>query len=131
MVGVVSTYKPEYCKVALEVLGGGESLAAVCAEIGISRPTLYTWKDTYPEFAAALNLGLQRAQRDWERLGRSGIQGDIKNFGGSPWIFTMKNRFRDDYADQDALMLAGQNERMREELKAVREELDAKNKKEY
>ncbi len=99
MVGVVSTYKPEYCKVALEVLAGGESLAAVCAEIGISRPTLYTWKDTYPEFADALNVGLQKAQRDWEALGRSGIEGEIKNFAGSPWIFTMKNRFREDYAE--------------------------------
>lgn len=100
MVGVASTYKPEYCKVALDVLAGGESLAAVCAEIGISRPTLYTWRDTFPEFAESLSVGLQRAQRDWEALGRQGISGEIEKFSATPWIFTMKNRFREDYAER-------------------------------
>jgi hypothetical protein len=94
-----SEYKPEYCATAVKVLSGGESLAAVCAEIGISRKTLYNWRDAHEEFAEALQYGLQVAQRDWESLGRSGIQGDIKNFSASPWIFTMKNRFRDDYKD--------------------------------
>lgn len=92
-------YKPEYCEVASKVLAGGESLAAVCAELDICRATLYNWRDSYPEFASALNRGLQKAQRDWENLGRQGIQGDLEKFSASPWIFTMKNRFRDDYQD--------------------------------
>jgi hypothetical protein len=94
-----SEYKIEHCKTALDVLAGGESLAAVCAEIGICRKTLYNWRDAHPDFANALNIGLQKAQRDWERLGKSGISGEIDKFSPSPWIFTMKNRFRDDYAD--------------------------------
>lgn len=93
-------YRPEYCEIASKVLADGESLAAVCAEIKCSRPTLYAWRSTYPEFGEALSVGLQIAQRNWERLGRTGIEGDIKNFGASPWIFTMKNRFRDDYAEE-------------------------------
>lgn len=94
-----STYNPEYCQIAHDVLAGGESMAAVCAEIGIARSTLYLWRDTHPEFALALNSGLQKAQRDWERIGRDGVIGEIDKFGGTAWIFTMKNRFREDYAE--------------------------------
>lgn len=36
-----SKYKPEYCEVAAKVLAGGESYAAVCAELDICRSTLY------------------------------------------------------------------------------------------
>lgn len=95
-----SEYRPEYCDIAAKVLAGGESLAAVCAELDICRKTLYNWRDAHPEFASALDKGLQKAQRDWETLGRSGIVGELEKFSASPWIFTMKNRFRDDYADE-------------------------------
>jgi hypothetical protein len=92
-------YKSEHCETAINVLTGGESVAAVCAEIGIARSTFYEWRDKYPEFAKAIQIGLQKAQRDWEILGRQGISGQIDKFSPSPWIFTMKNRFRDDYKD--------------------------------
>lgn len=99
MAGSISTYKPEYCEIAIRVLSDGESLAAVCCELDISRPTLYTWRETFPEFDEAIAKGLQKSQRDWERLGKQGIEGEIKNFQGSSWMFTMKNRFRADYAE--------------------------------
>ena len=95
-----SLYKPEYCKTAVEVLSKGKSLAAVCVACGVCRKTLYNWRDTHPEFAEALNLGVQHAQTVWEDLGEEGIRGDLKGFGGAPWIFTMKNRFREDYAEE-------------------------------
>jgi hypothetical protein len=94
-----SAYKPEYCKIAAKVLADGESLAAVCAELDICRKTLYNWRDAHPEFESALNKGLQKAQREWEALGRDGISGNLDKFSPSPWIFTMKNRFRDDYKE--------------------------------
>lgn len=92
-------YRSEFCAKAEEVLAGGESLAAVCAELGICRTTLYEWRDSHPEFASALSSGLQKAQRVWEQIGRDGIVGNYEKFNGAPWIFTMKNRFRDDYAE--------------------------------
>ncbi len=94
-----SEYKPEYCQLAINILANGESYAAVCAEIGVCRTTLYNWRDTHPDFAKALNIGIQKSQRDWERLGRRGIEGDIDKFSATPWVFTMKNRFREDYAE--------------------------------
>jgi hypothetical protein len=94
-----STYKPEYCDTAAKVLAGGESLAAVCAELDITRTTLYEWREIYPDFDEACKRGLMKAQRDWEQLGRDGIMGNLEKFSASPWIFTMKNRFRDDYQE--------------------------------
>ncbi len=92
-------YQPQFCEIAAKVLADGESLAAVCAELEICRKTLYNWRDEHEEFAEALNIGLQKAQRDWEKIGREGITGQTEKFAGSPWIFTMKNRFRDDYKE--------------------------------
>lgn len=93
-------YKDSFCKTAEQVLANGESLAAICAEIGITRSTLYLWRDTYPEFKESIEIGLQRAQRAWERIGKDGIEGNYEKFNGAPWIFTMKNRFRDDYSEE-------------------------------
>jgi len=94
-----SEYKPEYCEIAAKVLAGGESLAAVCAELDICRATLYNWRDAHIEFANALNRGLQKAQRSWEALGRDAIEGNVDRFSAPSWIFTMKNRFREDYKE--------------------------------
>jgi len=92
-------YKTEYCKIAQDILANGESLAGICGELDISRTTLYNWRDQYPDFKDAIDRGLQKAQREWERVGMDGIKGNYDKFSSSPWIFTMKNRFRDDYKD--------------------------------
>ena len=93
-------YKPEHCETAVKVLGNGESLVAVAAELNVTRETIYEWRDTYPEFNAACSQGLAKAQRDWEAIGRDGATGKIEKFGNAAWIFTMKNRFRADYQEQ-------------------------------
>ncbi len=98
--GTPNKYTADYCAIATKVLADGESLAAVCCEIGITRTTLYDWRDTHPEFKAAIDSGLQSAQRVWEQIGKDGITGQYEKFNGAPWIFTMKNRFRDDYAEE-------------------------------
>lgn len=94
-----SLYRPEYCEIAVKVLSDGESLAAVCCELDVCRDTLYEWKDKHPEFAKALQRGLQKAQRVWETIGKDGVTGNIEKFSATPWIFTMKNRFRADYQE--------------------------------
>jgi predicted DNA-binding transcriptional regulator AlpA len=99
MAAPISTYRKEYCAIAIEVLSQGKSIAAVCAKLKISRPTFYTWRNNNPEFDDAISLGLQQAQAAWEEIGLDGIMGRIERFSGAPWIFTMKNRFRDDYAE--------------------------------
>ena len=96
---IESKYKPEYCQTVIEAFSKGKSKAYLCCKLGITRPTLHTWESTYPEFASAMNHGLQHAQAYWEELGENGIDGSIEKFAAAPWIFSMKNRFRDDYKD--------------------------------
>lgn len=87
------------CAIAEQVLANGESLSAICAELEITRTTLYDWRNTHPEFKEAIERGLQKAQRLWEKMGQDGIKGHYEKFNAAPWIFTMKNRFRDDYSE--------------------------------
>lgn len=92
-------YDPKLCKIAMQILAEGKSLAAICAKLDIARSTLYEWRDIHPEFKYALDCGLQKAQAALEQIGMDGIVGNYEKFNGSSWIFTMKNRFRDDYAE--------------------------------
>ena len=97
--GTPNKYKKEYCKTAEKVLANGESLAALCAEIGIVRSTMHEWRKNHIEFNEAVELGLLKCQRIWEQMGRDGVVGNYEKFSAAPWIFTMKNRFRNDYAE--------------------------------
>jgi len=97
--GTPNKYNKEFCEIAEKVLANGESRAAVCAELNIARSTLHEWEDNHPEFKEALSKGAQKAQRYWESLGKDGVVGNYEKFGSSAWIFTMKNRFREDYKE--------------------------------
>lgn len=93
-------YNESMCQIAEQLLSEGKSLARVATELKVCRDTIYDWRDKHPEFAAALKRGLGACQAFWEDIGMSGITGEIKNFGGTPWMFVMKNRFRADYAEE-------------------------------
>jgi hypothetical protein len=97
--GTPNKYKKEMCIKAAEILSSGKSLAAVCAHFNIARSTLYDWRDSHPEFKEAISQGLQKCQAYWEELGHEGVTGGYEKFGATPWIFTMKNRFREDYKE--------------------------------
>jgi transposase-like protein len=98
--GTPNKYKKEFALVAEEILSEGKSLAAVCAHFSIARTTLYEWREHHEEFRNAVESGLQKAQAVWEDIGMHGIKGNYEKFGAAPWIFTMKNRFRADYAEE-------------------------------
>ncbi len=85
---------------AKRVLSSGESVAAVCSEIGIGRTAYYDWIKLHPDFAKAVSEGKETAQRVWENIGRKGIVGELEKFSATPWMFVMKSRFKDDYSEQ-------------------------------
>lgn len=97
--GTPNKYRVDFGNKAVEILSQGKSLAAVCAALDVSRQTLYEWRDTHPEFRDSLSIGIQKCQAYWEDIGMDGIVGNHEKFSASPWIFTMKNRFRDDYQE--------------------------------
>lgn len=92
-------YNESMCAIAEQLLSAGKSIARVATNLGVCRETIYDWRDKHPEFAKALKQGKDAAQSHWEDVGEDGIQGKIKNFSATAWMFTMKNRFRADYQE--------------------------------
>ena len=92
-------YDASMCEIARQLLANGKSIARVATNLGVCRDSIYDWRDKHPEFARALKQGKDSAQAYWEDIGEEGVMGEIKNFSATTWIFTMKNRFRDDYAE--------------------------------
>ena len=93
-------YDESMCKIAEQLLANGKSIARVATNLGVCRDTIYDWRDKHTKFAKALRTGKMAAMAYWEDIGEDGVKGDIKNFSATAWMFTLKNRFREDYADQ-------------------------------
>ena len=92
-------YNESLCAIAEEVLGSGKSIARLATTLGVCRDSIYEWRDKHPEFARSLKKGRDASQAYWEDIGHEGACGEIKNFSATCWIFTMKNRFREDYKE--------------------------------
>jgi hypothetical protein len=92
-------YNEGVCDMAVSILGAGKSIARLASSLGVCRETIYEWREKHPEFDKAFKQGKEAAQAYWEDIGEDGVMGITKNFSASAWIFTMKNRFREDYRD--------------------------------
>ena len=64
--GRPSPYKPEFCAVALEVLGAGGSRAALAAKLDVAKATIWDWERAHPEFSDAVARGLSASESLWE-----------------------------------------------------------------
>lgn len=100
--GRPTLYKPDMCAKMIAVLAEGGSVAKVCATLGITRRTFYSWLDTrlssyQPDFAHNYYLGLEMSQAHWEDMGIANIIEFNKKakFNTQLWQFIMKNRFPD------------------------------------
>ena len=101
--GRPSEYKDEFCEIALNVLKDGGSIVQVCAEIGINRDTFYDWTNKESprfkdSFSDTIKSGLMLSQSWWEKQGKLATF-NSEGFNATSYIFTMKNRFREDYSD--------------------------------
>ena len=70
----------------------GQSIAEVCAELGMCKDTFYRLKKEYPVFSDAIKNGELLSEAWWSRLGRKGASGEAE-INPTTWIFNMKNRF--------------------------------------
>lgn len=75
------------CDTALNVLRTGRSIAALAAELDVSKDTIYEWKKQHQEFSDAIARGLAAAEMVWEENRRDDVHPHI-------WALTMKNRFK-------------------------------------
>ena len=99
--GRPTKYRKEYCSKLIEHVSGGLSFDSFAGIIGVSRDSIYTWAQKYPEFADSKRIAEAKGLAFWERVGRAGILDKLDTITGKPgakfnhiaWIFLMKNRY--------------------------------------
>lgn len=107
--GRPTTYKPEYDKIAYDLLSKGESIAAVSVALDTHREMIYQWSDANPNFAYSIKKGLEASQRFYEQLLRAKVSGrslegfDPKKADTTCLIFLLKTRFHRDYSEKNKL----------------------------
>ena len=88
-----SKYRPEFCQALIDHMASGLSWQSFCGVIGVALATTKTWLDQHSDFFDAKAIGEGQARLYWEKLGKLGGMGQIKDFNATVFIFTMKNRF--------------------------------------
>jgi transcriptional regulator with XRE-family HTH domain len=97
--GRPSKYWEGYCERVVALGRGGMSKTEIAAELGVGRDTINAWEKKHTEFSDAMKKARDLSQAWWETQARKGIWAG-KEFNATAYIFTMKNRFREDYADR-------------------------------
>jgi hypothetical protein len=96
-----SKYTPDLDDKIVDMFRDGSSITKVAAvKLGVHRDTYYHWKGIYPSFKKAAEHGEQLAEAFHEDRLSHGSTGDIEKFNVTAQIFTMKNRFRATYGEQ-------------------------------
>lgn len=88
----LTVYYPEMCKTAIEILGKGKSYAALAAALEISQRTILRWRQTYPEFEEACEIGKDKGQAWWEE--DSDVNMANKDYSSVRYIFKMKSQYK-------------------------------------
>lgn len=104
--GRPTKYNPDMCEQVKACGDAGMTIIEMCRDIGITRETMRVWRETNPEFSAAVNEGLDRAQAWWEMQGRIATFGGCDGYNATSYIFQMKNRFKEDWRDRQDHTLA-------------------------
>lgn len=98
-----SKYKSEYCQLLIDHMGGGLSFRSFGGLVGVAEQTCKVWAQQHPNFKEAKKIGESMGMLYWEKMGKYGTQGQIKNFNPIIYTFTMKNRF--DWTDRTDLRI--------------------------
>lgn len=119
-VGRPSDYRPEMCDQVIDMGAKGYSKAQMAAELGCDRGTVDEWAKAYPEFSRSIKRAATLSLAWWEHKGMWGMDRGI-GFNATSWLFSMKNRFREDYSDKTDHHHSGQID-----FNAIRDALDKK-----
>lgn len=110
--GRPTDYDPKYCDLVIELASQGKSKAQMAATIGVTRKTMWTWAQQYPEFLNAFELAEELCQQWWENIGQTYLvntkDGDSLNTG--LWARSMAARFPRDYTDRTKHEVTGKDE---------------------
>lgn len=97
--GRPTKYRPEFCKVVIELGRLGKSKAQIAADprIDVSRMTLDLWCKEHPAFLYALTRARDLALAEWENKAENGIAS--VGFNSGLWGRIMSARFPEDYRE--------------------------------
>ncbi len=107
--GRPTKYKPEMCEQVIACGKKGMGKAEMAVKIKVHHSTFNAWREEKPEFSAAVNEAVRQSQAWWERKGRKATFGKIDGYNATSYIFNMKNRFREDWADRKQLEHTGKD----------------------
>lgn len=105
--GRKTLYKPEYDDNVIEWGAQGKSLVWMCAELGISRQTIWDWRKANPSFDEAMNIARAKSQQWWEDIGQNNI--NTMGFQCSVWGKSMSARFPEDWRENKGVEVTGAN----------------------
>jgi hypothetical protein len=88
------------CDAVIDLGRIGASRAEIAFELDIHIDTFIEWQKQHPDFSEAVRKAMQLAQGWWEKQGRLATFHGGKDFNATSYIFNMKNRFKDDWADR-------------------------------
>lgn len=75
--GRPAEYKPEYCDLVRAFRSKGYSISAFCSYVSISRDSFYQWKQRYPEFKEAVDIGDNDSEFYFEKKSHDIIEGEV------------------------------------------------------
>ena len=105
-VGRPSKYDPLMCELVIELGLEGASFCEMAVRLGICVDTFNEYRKKYPEFSVAVKQANDLARTWWEISGRDHTFGG-KQMNQTAYIFTMKNRWPDDYKDRKEISVSG------------------------
>src|SRR5690606_1482922 len=84
----------------------GLSIESFGGVVDVSKSTIYEWIDNFSDFSDSVKTGTEKSRLFWEKAGVKGLFNrsesgvGSESFNTANWIFTMKNRFRDEWRDK-------------------------------
>lgn len=91
-VGQPSTYHPDLCERAIEVMACGRGITELAVYLGVRAITVNKWRKKYPEFNKAVKIGKALAKSWWREVARLNLFNS--SFNHMLWMMNMQNRYR-------------------------------------
>lgn len=109
--GRPTKYLPEHCQMLIEHMATGLSFESFAAVAKVDRDTIYNWIEIHPDFSDAKKQAFEESRLFWEKKGIEGLFSESeydantkisssKSMNAAVWIFTMKNRFPEEWKDK-------------------------------
>lgn len=95
-------YNPDFCDLLVEHMRGGFTFESFSGRVGVHPSTIYKWKQKYPEFSEACEIGFRAALYHWEQIHKNAADGTAKG-NAAAIIFKLKNTFREWYKDRQEI----------------------------